>query len=580
MSFHKTICSILSGTFLLCSATFSAADPLSIGTIQLSMDPTDAEVILRKDRFDKSSFPVTLLDGDKQLPGRIKTSGSASVNMEKRSFTIKLAKGLKWHGQSRISLNGMGSDPTMMRNRIVWDTYHAIGEAGPQTAYYRMQLNGKPMGLYLQIEWIDGKLFDKNGLGGDGELFHPKDSFFCGDLNKKSDYDIEDCWYKFSAQPDDYSSLTALVKNIDATPIDKFDEFMDKNFDVDSVINWLVVNTLVADGDTYNKNYFLYHSKTIGKWVVVPWDYDLTFGRTFDTYLPYPDNIFNDRFEYFYPPELGAYNPLKEKLYRNPVLLARFQMRLAHFMGLQNEYGTPGFGIFSYKTMSAHINDLKTQLLPEVRQDPYLRDKEAFIDNVEALDHFVLARTGYLKTAVFGYVAWDPELAYWHPELTPPPSAYPEKLQATAEGTGTVAAVADGFGYLLAVMRPSNPSQPVSITAESRFGQPPHLTPPGVNPGNCIQRTWFVTLNAPNNSVNGALTLEYLQEHSRRHELGNVKNESLLQLWRYDEAGWQKLPVHINTLANTLTTSGTLTTSQQPVRFVACLPESQTGASK
>jgi hypothetical protein len=556
-----------------------ATDTLPIGTIQLRMDPTDAAVLLRKDRFDKSSFAVTVIDGDQQLNGRIKTSGSASRSFEKRSFTIKLDKGSKWHGQSRISLNGMGSDPTLIRNRMAWDIFHSIGVAGPQTAYHRVFLNGKPQGIYLQVEWIDGKMFERNGLGGDGELYHPQDSNFCGDLDKKAKYDIDDCWYKFSPPFDDYSSLTDLVNGIDATPISDFDKFMDKHFDVDSVINWLAVNVLVANGDTYNKNYFLYRSKVTGKWSVVPWDYDLTFGRTFDAYLYYPESVFNDRFMYFYPPELGAYNPLKEKAFRNPVLLSRFQIRLAHLMGLQEEYGKPGFGIFSYKAMSERIELLKTQLLPEVRQDPYLRNKEEFVDNVEAINHFVLARTGYLKTSIFGYISWDPELAFWRPALSPPPRPYPEKLQATAQGSGTVTAVADGFGYLLAVIRPANSSQAVSLSAESRFGQPPHVTPPGANASNCIQRTWFVTLNAPG-QMNGSLTLEYLQENSRRHELGNVKNESLLELWRYDEAGWQKLPAHINTLANTLTTTGMFATSQQPVRFVACLPESQTGANK
>lgn len=556
-----------------------AADTLPIGTIQLRMDPTDAAVLLRKDRFDKSSFAVTVIDGDQQLTGRIKTSGSASRSFEKRSFTIKLDKGLKWHGQSRISLNGMGSDLTLMRNRMVWDIYHAIDVVGPQTAYQRVFLNGKPQGIYLQVEWIEGKMFERSGLGGDGDLYHPQDAHFCGDLDKKARYDIDDCWYKFSPPFDDYSSLTDLVNGIDTTPISEFDKFMDKHFDVDSVINWLAMNVLVANGDTYNKNYFLYRSKKTGKWSVVPWDYDLTFGRTFDAYLYYPESVFNDRFMYFYPPELGAYNPLKEKVFRNPVLLSRFQIRLAHLMGLQEEFGKPGFGIFSYKAMSERIEGLKAQLLPEVHQDPYLRNKEEFVANVEAINHFVLARTGYLKTSIFGYISWDPELAFWHPAISPPARPYPEKLQATAQGRGTVAAVADGFGYLLAVMRPTDPAQAVTMTAESRFGQPPHLTPPGANASNCIQRSWFVTLNEPG-QMNGTLTLEYLQENSRRHELGNVKNESLLELWRYDEAGWQKLPAHINTLANTLTTTGMFTASPQPVRFVACLPSPQTGAGK
>jgi len=502
--------------------------------------------------------------------------GSSSKLMKKRSFYVKLAKGSKWHGQRRLSLNGMGSDPSMMRNRLVWELYHELGEAGPQTHYRRIVLNGKPQGLYLQLEWIEGKMFERYGLGSDGELYHPQDSHFCGDLDKKAKYDIDDCWFKFSPPFDDFSSLQKLIDEIDATPIAEFDKFMEKHFDIDSVLSWLAVNVLVANGDTYNKNYFLYRSRVTGKWSVVPWDYDLTFGRTYDTFLPYPESVFNDRFEYFYPPELGAYNPLKVKTLTNPALLARFRARLAHLIGLKREEGKKGFSIFSPENMTARIETLKQQLLPEVRKDPYMAGKiDTFLESVDAIEHFVLARTGYLKTAIFGKVPWNPDVAYWRPEESPRPLPYPDKLQSTATGSGTVAVVADGYGYLLSVVRPDDPQEEVSVAAESQFGQTPQLVPPGVSPGSCIQRTWYVTIRAEKPQIKAKLTLEYLQENSVLHELGRVTDEAALKLWRYEAGQWQKIPATVNTLANTLTADGLLMTSERTMRYVACTGRSE-----
>ncbi len=563
----------LSGLTLCVPA--ATAKPLSIETISLRMDSTDAAVLLRKDPNDNSSFPVTLIDGENKLPGRIKTGGSSSQLMEKRSFYVKLDKGLKWHGQRRLSLNGMGSDPSLMRNRLVWEMFHELGMAGPQTHYRRVVLNGKPQGVYLQLEWIEGSMFERYGLGSDGELYHPQDSNFCGDLDKEAKYGIDDCWFKFSPPFDDYSSLQKLIDEINATPTAEFDKFMDRTFDTDSVLNWLAVNVLVANGDSYNKNYFLYRSRTTGKWSVVPWDYDLTFGRTFDTYLPYPESVFNDRFEYFYPPEMGAYNPLKVKTFSNPALLERFRARLAHLIGLRREEGQNGFAIFSPEKMTARIETLKAQLLPEVRKDPYLgRNLYTFLDNVDAIEHFVLARTGYLKTAIFGKVPWDPDVVYWHPEESPRPLPYPDKLQATAKGSGTVAVVADGYGYLLAVVRPDDPQEVISVAAESQLGQAPQLLPPGVSPENCIQRTWYVSIRSEKPQINGRLTLEYLQENSVLHELGRVTDESALKLWRYEAGQWQKVDARVNTLANTLTTDELLMTSERTMRYVACTDRS------
>ncbi len=575
------LCCLLTISGLTLCVPAATATPLNIETINLRMDATDAAVLVRKDPHDKSSFAVTLIDGANQLPGRIKTMGSSSQLMDKRSFYVKLAKGSKWQGQRRLSLNGMGSDPTQMRNRLVWELFHELGVPGPQTHYRRIELNGKPQGLYLQLEWIEGKMFERYGLGSDGELYHPQDSHFCGDLGKMAKYDIDDCWFKYSPPFDDFSSLQKLIDEINATPIAEFDRFMERNFDTESVVNWLAVNVLVANGDTYNKNYFLYRSSTTGKWSVIPWDYDLTFGRTFDTYLHYPESVFNDRFEYFYPPELGAYNPLKVKTLSNPALLARFRARLAHLIGLRREEGKNGFAIFSPEKMTARIETLKAQLLPEVRNDPYLGGNiDTFLENVDAIEHFVLARTGYLTTAIFGNVPWNPEVVYWHPEESPRPLPYPDKLQATAMGSGTVAVVANGYGYLLAVVRPDDPQEEVSVAAESQFGQAPRLLPPGVSPDSCIQRTWYVTIRTEKPQINGRLTLEYLQENSVLHELGQITDEAALKLWRYEAGQWQKIDASVNTLANTLTVDRLLLTSERTMRYVACTDRSEVTGEK
>ena len=572
---------ILITTALLIVSSTTDAEPLAIGSIHLRMDPTDAKVLVRKDPYDKSSFAVTLIDGNKQLNGRIKVIGSSSRTLEKRSLYIKLDKGLKWHGQSRIALNALGSDPTLMRNRIVRDIYLEIGEVGPRTSYQNVYINDALQGVYLQIDWIDRSMFKRDGLGGEGQLFHPNDKYYCGDLDKKDKIDLEDCWFHFTPPFGDYTALKKLVNEVDATPVSQFDRFMEKNFNVDSVINWIAVNVLVADGDTYNKNYFLYLDDVTGKWTVVPWDYDLTFGRTYDPFLPPPHDIFNDSFEYFYPPELGAYNPLKMKLLMNPVLLSRFRERLAHLMGLKKEGDKPGFGIFSPNAMSRRIAELRAQLLPEIQRDPFLRDhQDEFFENAEAIHYFTLARYSYLKTAIFGNTPWDPNQAQWHPELVPPPGPYPDRLQALAEGTDQVAAAGEGYGYMLAVLKPEAPSQTIGISAVSLFDQVPLQLPPGVNASQCIRRTWRVTLSYPNNPIQGTLTLEYLQENSHRNELGNIKKESSLQLWNLNGDEWRQLPAHINPLSNTLTTTGLVLEPDKTQSFVACTPETITGHSK
>ncbi len=565
---------------LLGCAPVLATGELAVGEIHLQMDRTDAEVLVRKDRYDMSSFAMELVDGARHHAGRIKVLGSSSRMMDKRSFYLKLAKGEKWQGQSRISLNAMASDATLLRNWLTWQIYHTLGMAAPEVSYQRLYINGKPQGLYLWIEWIDPAMFDRHGLGRDGQLFHPNDVTYCGDLDKGRREALTDCWLKFTPPFNDFSSLSTLIEQIDATPMEQFDRFMEQNFDVDSVLNWLAVNVLTSNGDSYNKNYFLYRSNVTNKWSVVPWDYDLTYGRNFDPFLPYPNNVFNDNFQYFYPPELGAYSPLKEKVLRNPRLKARFMARLAHLLGIEQEPGRDGFGIFERVALRERIATLAEGLQEEVRRDPRLHTELAgFREGVEALDHYIAARSGYLEKVVLDATVWDPERAYWRPELTPPPPPYPDYLNARAIGRGEVAVVAEGYGYLLALFRPEERARAVQLSVEVELAHAPKQLPPQIAAERCIQRSWLVTSNSPE-VVRGSLTLEYFQENSQRHELGQVAREAALVLWRQDEDGWQRLPTRGNPLANSLTSDGLTMAPGQTQRFVACLPEAPNGARK
>ena len=268
---------------LLASAPAPAADAIAIDTLAIEMDARDARVLFRKDPYDKSSFPVTVRpteEGSAPLHGRIEVKGSFTRQTGKKSLLIKLDDG-KWGGGSRISLNGMGTDGTMMREWLSWELMRALGMVVPDTRYTRLSVNGADSGLFLRIEWIDPGLFARAGLGADGEFYHPYDSAFCGNLTPRSLDPALGCYFKLAPRDDDFSSLRTLTEELAAQPVDTFDQLVDRRFDANAVINWFAVNALVTETDTYNKNYFLYLPRNTGKWLVVPWDYDLTFGRAF-----------------------------------------------------------------------------------------------------------------------------------------------------------------------------------------------------------------------------------------------------------------------------------------------------------
>lgn len=223
--------------------------PVASSDIHLEMDAQDAEVLFRKEPFDESVFPVRLKIGNGLVAGEIAVKGSFSRRYLKKSLLVTLPKGQTWQGRRRIALNAMATDPTQSREWLAWDLARALGMRIPQTGYRKLYLNGRYIGLYFDIEWMDDVMFDRLGLG-HGEFYQPDDNTYCGDFMPANVSRTTFCWKKIFPQGGDMSALTNLAKALNDTPVENFDIWLDEHFDAQSVIDWLVINTLTQNGDT------------------------------------------------------------------------------------------------------------------------------------------------------------------------------------------------------------------------------------------------------------------------------------------------------------------------------------------
>ncbi|MFK8068321.1 MAG: CotH kinase family protein [Gammaproteobacteria bacterium] len=564
------------------STQTTAAIQNEIDSLHLTMDEQDAEVIFRKEYNDKSSFAVTVMGvGNQELTGRVKVSGSFSRRFNKKNLIIKLDDDQQWNGQKRISLDGMATDGSMLREWLTWQFIEDIGMAGPKVEYIRVYINKIYHGLFLQTEWIDTKLFDRFGLGENGQFFHPVDSKFCGDFRYYEDKNIEPCWFKLSPQDNDFTPLLDVYAQIKKTPIENFDQYIADNFDEKSLINWLALNILTSNGDTYNKNYFIYQPEATKKWVVIPWDYDLTFGRNWDPFLAFPKSILNDNFQYYYPPQLGATNPLKEKVMRNPALNKKVITQLLHLLGIEKNGSTNSFGWFNPDQIKTRIDQAAEKLEPHHKGDPFL--KEQAIDyqrETQSLWHYAQRRYAYLKETLTGEYQWDAEKAMWNydEEDLAPRNPFPNSLrvrQTVLENGEYTIITAPAFGYALSGIHLKDNLGPAEFSTESDIDQLPLLLPTSYKPESCIQRNWYLSLLSPYHDRTMDLQLEYLQENSQRNEIGKNVNESDLKLWVLNGREWKQLDAQINTLSNVFTLENFTMQSGTILRFAACSVEQE-----
>lgn len=567
-------------------ATVGAGYDLSGGTppptreIRLDMNPLDAAVLFQKEPFDKSAFAVRLTNGTESVAGEIAVKGSFSRRYLKKSLLITLPKGQTWQGHRRIALNAMATDPTQTREWLTWDLARALGMRIPETAYTRLYLNDRYIGLYLDIEWMDDAMFDRMGLG-NGEFYQPDDATFCGDLQPANADRTALCWQKIFPKGGDMRSLEALETGINATPVADFDTWLDQHFDAQSVIDWLVINTLTQNGDTYNKNYFLHYSPAEQKWRVIPWDYDLSWGRVADNALAFPLSIHNPYFQYAFPPVVGAENPLKSKTLRNPRLYARFQTRLREVMTPGN---TPAAGWYEPARFQRRLADVKALVEPSLAAEAYPANQPGTAAaHFEALAFFNEWRYHSMKGLLldpspFDTPRWRPYTSY--DPLTPvtPESLLKRRVQpmdlmanevlaAPGEKTPFIEKL---LAYPLAFATLREGKAPARLTVETDREAAPASLPPGKTAAQCIERTWFVTVKSAQ-PARVDLQFDYLQESSTRHELGSaIQDESNLTLWRFDGHRWQPTDARVNAVANYFNVNAQTLQPDELNRYVAC----------
>ena len=64
-------------------------------------------------------------------------------------------------------------------------------------------------------------------------------------------------------------------------------QFIEQNFNVDEFAGYYAVNMCIQNWDGFFNNYFTYHDPSTGKWSIIPWDEDKTWGDYDGAALPY-----------------------------------------------------------------------------------------------------------------------------------------------------------------------------------------------------------------------------------------------------------------------------------------------------
>lgn len=186
----------------------------------------------------------------------------------------------RFFGFKQLSFSSNFHDDSFLHEKVAADLFRESGVPSAQTAFYAVTLDygeGEVyLGLYTAVEVVDDTLIETQFKFDQGNVYKPEGAgatFAEGSFSEAS-FDKET-----NQEQNDYDDILALYEALHAdsrvSDPERWRADLEAVFDVDGFLNWLAVNTVIQNWDTYgvmNHNYYLYNDPDSGQLVWIPWD--------------------------------------------------------------------------------------------------------------------------------------------------------------------------------------------------------------------------------------------------------------------------------------------------------------------
>ncbi|TET38722.1 MAG: hypothetical protein E3J72_02415 [Planctomycetota bacterium] len=306
----------------------------------------------------------------------IRYKGNSSfgcVPFPKKPFKIdfdRYVDGQKFHGVKKLNFHNSLWDPTMMREPLGYDAFADAGCPAGRSSHIKLFVtvpgvyDREFFGVYVSVEQVD-KVYLKDRFGeNDGN--HYKAAMWGADLKYYGSNPIE--YYdryakKTNELANDWSDLIHFLDVLNNTPDNAFKTEIEKVFNVDGFLSYLVANTVLSSLDSIagrNCNFYLYHNLATGKFEFLPWDLNEVFGNHT---LPRDNGVIADEMltiDIFNPTSTGEH-VLIERILNVPEYMTDY---LARMRTLVN-------GDFSPAVMHARIDAMYNLIKADVYLDTY-----------------------------------------------------------------------------------------------------------------------------------------------------------------------------------------------------------------
>lgn len=274
--------------------------------------------------------------------------GQSSAGFPKKSYNIDFnrAHRFRWSTNAPrvadIDLLTNWADKSKVRHVLAYEVMREAGVAAHFAFTVRVQQNGAFFSTADLVEDADEIYLERAGLNRDGALY----KVYANQLNKDAGNTGNTGVEKKTRRTENNSDLQALINGLDLTGV-ALERYLYDNLDIPRCVNLLAANSVIRNIDMHAKNWYIYRDTgRSGEWSMLPWDLDLSHGRTwttqdtyFDNALYYDDYVVN-----------GTAIRLAAQLFQNPrtraMLFRRIRTLTDRFLQPPPAPGTPESSLY------------------------------------------------------------------------------------------------------------------------------------------------------------------------------------------------------------------------------------------
>ena len=335
------------------------------------------------------------------LPGVVRIHGASSQGYPKKSFGVTLDRPVEWLGMPRGPswvLNAAFVDRSLMRHKLSYDLFRSLSDTNaPRYAaasrFVEVMLNGQYQGAYLLMQRVDRAMLGLRSFDSNAPqhacLYKANDHCATFDRLGHDGYEQREPNPLLGEYWGPLDRFNRFVSSTGASEFFDPAKGISARLDLGNTIDFHLLVLLTSNTDGFDKNLILAReapltNTPIPRFFFVPWDYDATFGRDWDS-----SHVGWNRW---------LSNHLFDRMLTNPEYLKRFAARWQQLR--QRE--------FSVQTIRRMIDDNVETLGAAANRNAarwqdaasYYPDRLAFQEDVAQMKDWIAKRTKWLDQEI------------------------------------------------------------------------------------------------------------------------------------------------------------------------------------